>query len=288
VLGFDAMADYRAHGWYCGATVGRFAGRIKGARFTLDGREYVLAANNGANHLHGGMRGFDKVSWQVAHADSTMLRLHHTSASGEEGYPGTVNAQVVYTLTDADELIVDHVATSDRPTPINLTHHGYFNLAGAGRGDVLGHELQIDAGHYLPVDAELIPTGELRPVAGTIFDFRTSTRLGERTKDYDHDFVLRAADSEQPRFAARLREPESGRVLEVFTTQPALHIYTGAHISNEPAGKGGAVYGPYAGVALEAQHFPDSPNQPAFPSTILRPGSEYRQRTIYRFSAEAA
>lgn len=297
VLGFDSIDDYRRHTWYCGATVGRYAGRISEARFTIDGRTYTLAANDGAHHLHGGANGFDKVLWRGHRVDDSEARFHYISADGEEGYPGEATVQVSYALTGDDELIVDYHATSDRATPLNLTHHSYFNLAGAGSGDVLNHELQIFADHFLPVNDALIPTSELRSVAGTPFDFRESTRIGARiaeadeqlqsARGYDHDFVLRANVSGAIRCAARMYEPTSGRVLEVFTTQPALHVYTGNWLGGEPLGRGAIMYGRYSGVALEAQHFADSPNQPRFPSTLLVPGAQYHERTIYRFSLVA-
>lgn len=295
VLGFDSLDAYRSHEWHCGGIIGRNAGRIKDAQFTLDGHRTVLTANDGANHLHGGQRGFDRVVWQAEPLESECgVRLRYVSRDGEEGYRGTVMTEVIYTVTENNELTIDYLATTDQPTPVNLTQHSYFNLAG-GHGSVLGHELMISADEYAPLDPDLIPSGEYARVATTPFDFREPVTIGthidseheqiQRGHGYDHDFVLRS-DGQDIQFAARLREPASGRVLEVYTTQPALHLYSGNFIGATPAGKAGAAYGVHSGVALEAQHFPDSPNQPAFPSTILRPGSAYRARTVYRFSVD--
>jgi len=297
VLGFDEPGAYRSEHPYFGALVGRYANRIAGGRFTLDGAEYPLACNNGPNHLHGGTAGFDRALWEpepFEGGDRRGVTLRHTSVAGDEGYPGTLDTRATYTLTDAGELIIDYHAVTDAPTPVNLTHHGYFNLAGHDAGDVLDHVLTIDAERFTPVDAALIPTGELRPVEGTPFDFREPARIGARIDEddgqlrvaggYDHNFVLRkrgAAD--RPTLAARVVEPDSGRVLEVLTTEPGLQLYTGNFLDGIP-GKDGATYGPRSGLALETQHFPDSPNRPAFPATILRPGAEYVSRTIFRFT----
>lgn len=295
VLGFDSLAAYRSHTWYCGAVIGRNAGRMKNARFMLDGHVTELTANDGANHLHGGQHGFDRVVWQAEPLESESgVRFRYVSRDGEEGYRGTVSAEVTYTVTENNELAIGYLATTDQPTPVNLTQHSYFNLAG-GHGSVLGHELMINADDYLPLDPDLIPSGGYARVASTPFDFREAVAIGanidseheqiQRGHGYDHDYVLRGADQEI-KIAARLREPASGRVLEVFTTQPALHLYSGNFIGSTPAGKAGASYRVHSGVALEAQHFPDSPNQPAFPSTILRPGNTYRAKTVYRFSVD--
>lgn len=300
VLGYDSADDYRDNPAYFGALVGRCAGRIAGARFALDGVEYLLAANDGANHIHGGVRGFDKATWRATRRGDRVLELEHTSPEGNEGYPGTLEARVTYTLTERNQLVVDYHATADRATPVNLTHHSYFNLAGHDAGDVREHVLVIDATRYLPVDAQMIPTGELRPVAGTPFDFRTRTPIGARIEEddaqlaigrgYDHCFVLgagssvgeRATAEGNMRFAARVYEPSSGRVLEVWTTEPGLQLYTGNHLEGI-VGKGSVRYVARAGVALETQHFPDAPNQPGFRSVILRPGETYRSRTIFGF-----
>lgn len=296
VLGHDDVAGYFASGAYFGAVVGRYGNRIANGRFTLDGVEYQLARNDGPNHLHGGPLGFDRAVWQ-AHAfveeEARGVRLSHRSPAGDQGYPGTLDASVTYTLTDDGELVVEYAATSDHATPVNLTQHSYFNLAGAGVGDVLDHELAIHATHYTPVDATLIPTGELALVAGTPFDFRRPTRIGaridgddvqlQRGHGYDHNFVLSRPDAGLA-FVARLAEPRSGRVLEVHTTEPGMQLYTGNFLDGSVAGKAGRRYGHRSGLCLETQHFPDSPNQPHFPSTILRPGAEYRSRTVFTFS----
>jgi aldose 1-epimerase len=297
VLGFDALDGYLAGSPYFGAIVGRYANRIAKGRFRLGDEVYALATNDGDNHLHGGVRGFDKVVWvaePLTGADGPSLRLRYRSQHGEEGYPGTLAATVVYTLTERDELRIDSTATTDRPTVVNLAHHSYFNLAGQGAGDVLGHELTVDADRFTPVDAGLIPTGELRPVAGTPFDFRRPTRIGARIdgrdpqlvagRGYDHNFALNRRGGLSP--CARLREPRSGRVVEVLTTEPGLHLYTGNLLDGSLTGKDGTVYERRSGVCLETQHFPDSPNHPAFPSTRLDPGQRYESTTVYRFAVE--
>ena len=297
VLGYDSVEAYRDNPHHFGALVGRYANRIAGGRFVLDGVTYELATNNGPNHLHGGERGFGAVEWsaqEVRSPEGPGLSLAYTSADGEEGYPGTVHVRVDYTLTQANALVVDYRATTDRATPINLTQHSYFNLAGHGAGDVGGHLLMLNADLYVPVDETLIPTGELRPVAGTPFDFREPTPIGARIDSpdeqlrighgYDHCFVVTAEDEpgRWGTFAGRVFEPGSGRVMEVWTTEPGVQLYTGNYLDGR-AGKDGAHYGWRAGFALETQHFADSPNRPSFPSTILRPGEEYRSRTAYRF-----
>jgi aldose 1-epimerase len=291
VLGFDSLDGYQNNNWYCGATIGRCAGRISNAHFSLDGKSYSLTANAGSAHLHGGNQGFDKVAWQADAFESDsdrVVRLRYVSPSGAEGYPGTLAVQVVYTLTEMNELLVDLFATTDQPTPVNMTHHGYFNLAGAELHDTLDHQLQINAELFLPIDQALIPTGEMRNVRNTPFDFRRARRIGssieaadeqvQHAQGYDHDFVLRDTG------AARLYDADSGRVLDIFTTQPSLHIYTGNYLNGEPLGKNQVPYRRRSGIALEAQHFPDSPNHPEFPSIILRPGQQYHMRTVYRFS----
>jgi aldose 1-epimerase len=294
VLGYDSLTGYVRDSPYFGAVIGRYGNRIAKGTFTLDGRVYRLATNNGPNHLHGGVVGFDKVVWQAEPFQRDReggVVLTHTSPDGDEGYPGTVVARVTYTLTDGNELIVDYQATTDRPTPVNLTQHTYFNLTGGTR-DVLGHELEISADRFTPVDATLIPTGALAPVAGTPFDFRTPTPLGagiERADEqlragggYDHNFVLNRPGSGLF-LAARVFEPTTGRTLEVRTTEPGLQFYSGNFLDGTISGKGGRVYRRRSGFCLETQHFPDSPNQAAFPSTILRPGEPYRSRTVYTF-----
>ena len=307
VLGFDSLEPYEAGSPYFGSIIGRYGNRIAGGRFTLDGETFALATNNGANHLHGGDIGFDKVVWAgepFEREDAVGVVFTYTSPDGEEGYPGTLDVRVTYTLTDTDELIFDYHATTDRATPVNLTQHSYFNLAGAAADNILGHELTIDASRYTPVDTTLIPTGELAPVEDTPFDFRTATTIGARIDDdhpqlaaglgYDHNFVLDRDDpdvtsglAENNRRglhrAAFVLEPVTGRTLEIHTAEPGIQFYSGNFLDGTIAGKAGRVYAHRSGFCLETQHFPDSPNQPAFPSTILRPGEEYSTRTVLIF-----
>jgi aldose 1-epimerase len=299
VLGFDTAAEYSAkEPPYFGAVVGRYANRIAKGAFALDGRTYQLATNNGPNHLHGGLKGFDKVIWKgepTADDRGAGVTFTYTSRDGEEGYPGTLDVRVSYTLTADDTLIIDYHATTSAPTIVNLAQHSYFNLAGQGSRDILDHEMQIDADRYTPVDEGLIPTGELAAVAGTPFDFRAPTAIGARIgephvqlvrgRGYDHNFVLTRSGSELQR-AARVVERSTGRTLEVATTEPGLQFYSGNFLDGSLTGKQGRVYRQRYGFCLETQHFPDSPNQPAFPSTELRPGAEYRSRTVFRFGVE--
>lgn len=295
VLGFDELSGYLSPAYqqanpYFGALIGRYGNRIRGGQFTLDGQPYALALNNGPNALHGGIQGFDKVIWLAKpgpSADGPTLTLTYQSQDGEEGYPGNLTVTVVYTLTDDHALTIDYTATTDQATPLNLTHHAYFNLNHGASPDVLGHELTLAADHYTVVDDTLIPTGELRPVAGTPFDFTTPHAIGERLTQvpgeptgYDHNYVLTHAPG-QP--AATVYEPVSGRTLTVTTDQPGLQFYTGNFLDGTLTGQGDTRYGQHAGFCLETQHFPDSPNQPGFPSTILRPGETFRSRTTYRF-----
>jgi aldose 1-epimerase len=295
VLGFDDLAGYLASHPYFGAVVGRYANRIAGGSFSLDGRTYTLAVNNGPNHLHGGVRGFDAVVWTaepIDRSDGAGVVLRYGSPSGEEGYPGNLQVTVTYLLTDDDALIIDYAATTDAPTPVNLTQHSYFNLAGDPTHDILDHVLTMDANRYTPVDNQLIPTGELASVTGTPFDFSTPHPIGERIdadheqlrigNGYDHNFVLTANGGDLAR-AATVFEPVTGRTLEVLTTEPGVQFYTGNFLDGTLTGKAGLRYAQRSGFCLETQHFPDSPNQPAFPSTILRPGTEYRSRTVWRF-----
>ena len=295
VLGFDDPAAYvKGNSSYFGAIVGRYGNRIGSAQFVLDGRTYKLAANNGVNHLHGGLRGFDKVLWTAEPqktADGAAVAFTRTSADGEEGYPGALKARVMYTLTNKNELIVSYEATTDKSTVVKLTQHSYFNLAGQGTGDILGHELRLNADRYTPVDKTLIPTGELAAVEGTPFDFRKPTRIGARInsehpqiqfgRGYDHNWVL-ARSSEELSLAAEVYEPTTGRTLQVATTEPGVQFYSGNFLDGSITGKSGRVYRQRFGFCLETQHFPDSPNKPQFPSTTLRPGETYRSRTVFR------
>ncbi|WP_084960430.1 aldose epimerase family protein [Thermoactinospora rubra] len=268
VLGLDTLEGYLERSRYFGAVVGRYGNRIAYGRFTLDGVEYRLPVNNGDHSLHGGLRGFDKRVWSAEAVTGTAITLRYVSADGEEGYPGTLTAEVTYSLEDT-ALRMDYRATTDAPTVVNLTNHSYFNLAGSG--DVLGHVVTMAAERYLPVDEGKIPTGELAPVAGTPYDFTSPARVGDRLEGcYDHCFVLSGG--------IRVEEPVSGRVMEVTTTEPGVQFYTGHMLDGEAT-----PYGPFAGLCLETQHFPDSPNRPAFPSTVLRPGEEYVSTTVYRF-----
>lgn len=298
VLGYDSLSGYIASSPYFGALIGRYGNRIRNGRFSLDGQTYTLATNNGPNHLHGGLKGFDKVVWDAesfTRDDTAGIRFRYTSPDGEEGYPGTLQSEVVYKLTSENELIFDYLASTDKPTPVNLTQHSYFNLAGDGARDILGHVVRVNADRFTPVDATLIPTGELRAVEGTPFDFRAPTAIGDRIAQndeqlrfglgYDHNWVLNRNPAEAtPTLAAEVFEPSTGRVMQIFTTEPGLQFYSGNFLDGTLTGKNGVVYKHRFGFAMETQHFPDSPNQAAFPSTILRPGQQYRTRTIYKFS----
>ncbi len=295
VLGFDDLKGYLGAHPFFGATVGRVANRVAKGRFTLDGKEYKLATNNGPNALHGGLKGFDKKLWQAEQVpadNGVAVKFTYHSPDGEEGYPGDLAATVTYTLTNNNELRLDYTATTDKATPVNLTNHSYFNLAGQGSGDILGHELTLEAEKYTPVDDTLIPTGKIESVKGTPLDFTTPHKIGERIKEmrgnpggYDHNFVLNGGGKSLA-LGARVVEPKSGRVLEMYTTEPGVQFYTGNFLDGSNKGKGGAVYNKHAGFCLEAQHFPDSVNHPNFPSMILRPGQTYKQTTVYKFSTK--
>jgi aldose 1-epimerase len=289
VLGYDHLADYEAAPFYLGAVLGRVANRVANGRFTLDGLTYSLATNRAPNHLHGGVRGFDKRVWSGAASESSVT-FALTSPNGEEGYPGTLQVRVTYRLTAANELRIDYTATTDQATPINLTNHSFFNLAGADRGTILDHVLMINASRYTPTNASLVPTGELASVAGTPLDFTHGHRIGERIEEmravangYDHNLALdRRGDSLS--LAARVEEPRSGRVLEIWTTEPGVQFFTGNRFDGSFPGVGGVKYERHAGFALEPQHFPDAINHPEFPSVVLRPGETFRSSTLYRFS----
>jgi aldose 1-epimerase len=295
VLGFDDLKGYLAGHPFFGATVGRVANRIAKGRFTLNGKEYKLAVNNGPNALHGGKKGFDKMVWKaepVKAASGVAVKFTYKSPDGEEGYPGNLTATVTYTLTTKNELRLDYTATTDKATPVNLSNHSYFNLAGPRSGDILGHEMMLAADKYTPVDETLIPTGEIKPVRGTPLDFTKPTAIGARIAQmkgkpggYDHNFVLNGG-GKRLALAARVHDPKSGRVMEMYTTEPGVQFYTGNFLDGSNKGKGGVVYKKHQGFCLEAQHFPDSVNHPNFPSTILEPGKTYKQTTIYKFSAQ--
>jgi aldose 1-epimerase len=294
VLGFDSFEGYLGSHPYFGAATGRVANRIAKAKFTLDGKEFKLAANNGPNTLHGGLKGFDKVVWKasdVSGPSGPAVKMSYLSPDGEEGFPGNLSVSVTYTVTADNELRIDYSATTDKPTPVNITNHSYFNLAGPGAGSILGHEMMLEADLYTPVDDTLIPTGETTSVQGTPLDFTKPATLGLRIGElkgepggYDHNYVLRSGGKALAP-AARVTEPESGRVLEMFTTEPAVQLYTANFLDGTLKGKHGVIYKKHQAFCLEAQHYPDSANQPKFPSTILRPGSTYTQTTIYKFSA---
>ncbi len=294
ILGYRDLAGYEKAKDYLGCLVGRYANRIAKGRFTLDGKSYQLATNNGPNSLHGGPTGFGTRLWTpriVSGPEGDALELTYVSKDGEEGYPGTLTAKVVYSLRADGGLVIDYTATTDKPTVVNLTNHAYFNLAGEGQGTILDHTLQLEADTFTPVDPTLIPTGEMRPVAGTPFDFRQPTAIGARIAaddeqlkrggGYDHNFVLRGKMGEL-RLVARVTEPKSGRMLEVYTTEPGIQFYSGNFLDGSIVGKSGKPYVKRGGLCLEAQHYPDSPNRPEWPSVVLRPGQTYRHTTVYR------
>ena len=300
VLGFDNLDGYLSPDFiksnpYFGALIGRYGNRIGKSKFTLDGKVYTLAANNGPNHLHGGIKGFDKVVWEARplQGEEPSLELHYLSKDGEEGYPGNLTVTAVYTLTNDNELKIEFTAVTDKDTVVNLTHHSYFNLA--GKGDILGHEVMINANKFTPVDSTLIPTGELRAVAATPFDFTSPTAIGARInqdneqlkfgKGYDHNWVINKPAGELG-VMARVYEPTSGRVLEVLSAEPGLQFYSGNFLDGTRKGEGGWVYQFRNGFCMEPQHYPDSPNKPDFPSVVLKPGETYKNTIIYRFSTK--
>jgi aldose 1-epimerase len=291
VLGFDSLGGYLKKHPYFGATVGRVANRIAKGTFTLDGKSYQLAINNGPNHLHGGLKGFDKVVWKaqaVPFENGAAVKLCYTSPDGEEGYPGSLSVSVTYTLTDQNELRLDYAATTDKATPVNLTNHSYWNLA--DEGDVLGHIVTINADRYTPVDDTLIPTGEVAPVKNTPMDFTTPMAIGSRIdqltnkpRGYDHNYVLNGAGGKLS-LAARVLEPKTGRVMEIWTTEPGIQLFAGDFLDGTITGKRGMIYRGHCGLCLEAHHFPDAVNRTQFPSVVLRPGQMYTQTTAHRFS----
>jgi len=298
VLGFDSIGDYEKHTAYFGALIGRFGNRIAKGKFTLDGKEYTLAVNNGENHLHGGIKGFDKVVWTgrpFSDPAGANLELTYLSRDGEEGYPGNLSVMVTYTLTEKDELKIVYSASIDKATVLNLTHHSYFNLAGAGNGDILGTQLMINADRFTPTDNGSIPTGDLRAVKGTPFDFTKPTAIGARIDQndeqlkfghgYDHNWVLNKKGMELS-LAATAYNPTTGRFMEVYTTEPGVQFYSGNFLDSSIKGKIGQDYPRRSGFCLETQHFPDSPNEPKFPSTVLKSGQKYLQTTIYKFSVK--
>jgi aldose 1-epimerase len=299
VLGYDTAEGYVNDKSHFGGIIGRYGNRIAHAQFDLDGKTYTLAKNNGENSIHGGIKGFDKALWKakiLSAKGAESLELSYLSKDGEEGFPGNLKVTVVYTWSDANALQIEYSAATDKRTVVNLTNHSYFNLAGQGSGDILGHLLTIQADRFTPVDAALMPTGELRHVAGTPFDFRKPTAIGARIDQedeqlkfgggYDHNFVIRRSADAGESLAARVVEPISGRVLEVWTTEPGVQFYTGNFLGGKVTGKGGATYPKRSAFCLETQHYPDSPNKPAFPSVVLEPGALYHTITMYKFSVE--
>jgi aldose 1-epimerase len=301
VLGFKDLDSYLAGHPFFGATAGRVANRIAGGKFTLDGKDFQLTTNNGpenVNHLHGGTVGFDKRLWKAQIIDvsnAASVEFSYVSPDGEQGYPGTLTVRVLYTLTDANELRIDYSATTDKATPVNVTHHSYFNLAGEGNGTILDHDLMIAADHYTPVDGTGIPTGEIAPVKGNVMDFTKSMKIGSRIASlppnddgpggYDHNYCLNSKDGKLD-LAATLYDAKSGRLMEILTTEPGVQLYTGNFLDGSLTGKSGKKYAKNFGICLETQHFPDSVNHPKFPSTILRPGKTYTHTTVHRFTAK--
>lgn len=289
-LGFNTLGEYLAGHPYFGALIGRFGNRIAKGEFGLDGKTYKLAKNDGDNHLHGGLVGFDKVIWdavEIEAPDKIGLQLSYLSKDGEEGYPGNLNVTVRYLLTDQNELVIEYEATTDQPTVLNLTQHSYFNLGGEGSGDILDHEMMINADRFTVAGEGLIPTGELRPVFGSAMDFTSPKPIGSRIAEvaggYDHNYIINSQPGELV-LAAKVHEPQSGRTMEVWTTEPGVQLYTGNFLDGSLIGKAGNPYRKHSGFCLETQHYPNSPNQPEFPATRLNPGETYRQTTIYKFT----
>ena len=298
-LGYDDLAGYELNKNYLGVLVGRYGNRIAHGKFSIDGTEYTLAKNNGDNSLHGGIKGFNKAMWEakdVSKGGEAAVEMKYVSKDGEEGYPGNLSVTVVYTLTNKNELKIDYSATTDKKTVVNLTNHTYFNLAGQGNGDILKQELMINADTFTPVDSGLIPTGELKKVEGTPFDFRKPTAIGARIDGndeqiklgggYDHNFVLSRKAATGLSLAARVSDAVSGRTMEVWTTEPGVQFYTGNFLDGSFKGKGGIAYQKRTAFCLETQHFPDSPNHPSFPTTLLKPGEKYHTTTVYKFEAK--
>lgn len=294
VLGYGELQPYLDNNPYFGALIGRYGNRIANGTFSLDGETYKLPVNNGPNHLHGGPKGFDKVFWEIEPQQNNALKLTYTSKDGEQGYPGNLDVEVIYRLTDDNELQIEYTAVSDKKTIVNLTQHSYFNLSGGKKDNILDHQLQLDADHFIPVDETLIPTGELRPVANTPFDFKNPTVIGSRINaednqlkhglGYDHCWALNNYDGNSLRKVATLTEPESGRTMEVYTTEPGIQFYSGNFLDGTLTGKNGVTYNKRYGLCLETQHYPDSPNQDNFPSVTLNPGDVYKTSTTYKFS----
>ena len=298
VLGFNNLEDYQTRNPFFGAIIGRYGNRIGNGKFTLDGVQYTLPVNDGSNSLHGGSKGFDKQLWTVQDSTDNSVTLTYLSKDGEQRYPGNLSVTNVYTLTDDNELRIEYTATTDKPTVVNLTNHSYFNLCGNGAGSVYDHIVTINADTYTPVDDTLIPTGELAPVEGTPFDFRLPKLVGAgirsahpqivKARGYDHNFVVNRSDDDSLALAARVYDPASGRVMEVLTTEIGLQFYTANFIDATLVGSSGGMYRQGDAFCMETQHFPDSPNKPAFPSTVLRPGETYHSMTVYKFSVDSA
>jgi aldose 1-epimerase len=288
VLGFDSLEPYLSRHPYFGALIGRYGNRIGKAAFTLNGKRYALSANEGRNQLHGGFVGFDMVAWEAEELPAgDGLQLTYLSKDGEEGYPGNLQCTVKYVFNDKNEFSIEYSATTDLPTVVNLTQHSYFNLKGAGNGDILDHSVMIKAGKYTPVDAEQIPTGELKAVQGSVMDFNQPRVIGSGIREaggYDHNYVLSETSPQPLSLAAAVTAPDNGRKMEVLTTEPGIQFYTGNNLDGTVKGKRGKIYPKHGGLCLETQHFPDSPNQPAFPTTVVNPGETYRTQTIYRFT----